>query len=849
MTRSVSTGIPRYPSITESVWTIARATPHATAVCQGDQVTTYACLLAGAERVRRALREADLEPGSVVAVGARWRSPGLVAAMIGTLAARCVLLMIDAELADERSATIARLARARHIVWAGRRGLPAWARELPHTIADAVCDAADAAHPPVEWTFDGPANRDPAYVFFTSGSTGTPKGVLGAHDGLAHFIAWQRNTFDARPSDRCAALTRVSFDVMLRDVFLPLSTGACLLLPEERDARPDHVLSWLRESEATWVHLVPSLTRLWLESAGQRESLPRLRATFFAGERLTDSLVRAWRAVAPHSAIMNLYGPTETTLAKCCAIVGQDLVPGVQPVGTPLPYTQVFATSPDGGACPPDVSGELVIRTPFRTLGYLEGTAPRTADSSASCFRVNPATGDPDDLLYHTGDLGVVRCDGSVEVLGRIDDQIKLHGVRIEPAEIEHVLIAHCGLRDAVVVLLEGSGEQPRLAAFVVAGDRAPTPSEIRGAVAPFLPRAMIPSEYVYIDAVPLTANGKRDRRSLQARANAERRATRIETTPADADLVSRIVAAWRAALGRDDVGPADDVFTLGATSVVALTVAAKLSVELARDIPVGAIIARPTPRDQSEWIQEIEQYLARHAECTGVRYGADRPRIAFAFPPLLGYGLAFAGLASHLTGHALQAFDLPESGDPVASLTTAVRAIDAHGPYEFVGYSAGGNLAFDVAVALEREGARVDRIVMLDSEHRHRPEALDAREVDDIVWGNIENLAGLMRETEQFRAFVRNEYLIERMAAKMRAYLRYESTTANTGRTSADIHYVHSDDREPCVTWRASTTGEFMVHRGRGRHVEMTLPENAEHNGRLLDHILRNHSSGGAAS
>ncbi|HVX40329.1 MAG TPA: AMP-binding protein [Gemmatimonadaceae bacterium] len=833
---------PEYPTVVETVVGQAAAAPDAAAIEQGPRVTTYAALVASAGEVRRALLGTGLEPGAVVAVGGRGRSPGLIAAMLGTLAARGVLLMIDAEFPGDRAALLAQRARARHVLWVGRRGLPAWARAMPHTIVPAECENAsvdDAIADARGWS-GAAGRRDPAYIFFTSGSTGAPKGVLGAHHGLAHFIAWQRAAFGASPSDRCAALTRVSFDVMLRDVFLPITSGACLLLPGPMDEQPDRVLPWLRSTRATWVHVVPSLASLWMEATAPDVIVPRLRATFFAGERLADAVVRRWRHVAPASAIMNLYGPTETTLAKCCAVIGGEPEPGVQPVGTPLPFTEILILDERGERCSAGVVGEIAIRTPFRTLGYVEATSS-AADSAR--FQVNPITGDPEDVLYLTGDLGMLRPDGQLEVRGRADDQIKLHGVRIEPGEIERMLISVCELRDAVVALAAGPDGRPRLTAYVVPGARTPTPASMRAALAERLPRAMVPSAYAYIAAVPLNANGKRDRRAVPGMASdaapAEGRRAATTTATAEGTSESRVVDVWRAALARPELDLDDDVFAHGATSVIALAVAARLGVEFRRDVPVGAILNRPTPRGQAAWLREVDDYLARHAEGAGIRYCPHRPSLAFAFPPLLGYGLAFAELASHLTRHAVHAFDLPEADDPVARLAGAVRAIDPHGPYTFLGYSAGGNLAFDVAVALERDGARVDRVVMLDAERRERPDALSDAEIDEIVWGNIENLAGLMRETEQFRDFARNEFLMDRMSQKMRAFLRYESATANLGRTNADVAFVHSTDREPCVRWRESTTGAFTVHAGSGGHLEMTLPPHAERNGRLLDQIL----------
>jgi non-ribosomal peptide synthetase component F len=225
---------------------------------------------------------------------------------------------------------------------------------------------------------------EPAYLFFTSGTTGRPKGIRGTHGGLAHFLAWQRATFALAPDDRIAQLTSLSFDVVLRDLFLALTSGAALCLPPP-DLEPAHPWPWFAAAGVTRLHAVPALAALWLDRAAV--PLPRLRTVFFAGEPLPAALVQRWRAVAgPGHEIINLYGPTETTLAKCWYRVPDPPPPGVQPVGQPLPEAEVFVLDEAGRPCADGVAGELVIRTPHRTLGYLDdaaGSRPRLRSESA----------------------------------------------------------------------------------------------------------------------------------------------------------------------------------------------------------------------------------------------------------------------------------------------------------------------------------------------------------------------------------------------------------------------------------------------------------------------------------
>ena len=314
-----------------------------------------------------------------------------------------------------------------------------------------MASAAEAAPlPPIH-------GEDAAYIFFTSGSTGVPKGVLGCHKGLSHFLHWQRQTFDIGPRDRVAQLTSLSFDVLLRDVFLPLTSGGMLCLPEEGDQA--HVLAWLAREGVTVVHAVPTLLQTWLTQESTGVDLGNLRWLFLAGEPLSGALVQAWRGRFPGGAeVVNLYGPTETTLVKCFHRVIGELQPGLQPVGMALPQTQALVLNATGQLCGIGELGEVVLRTPFRTLGYVNAPEEMRRHFVPNPFR----EGDPSDLLYYTGDRGRYRPDGSLDLLGRLDDQVKIRGVRVEPGEVKAVLEEHpavqacfvMGRKDAMATIL-----------------------------------------------------------------------------------------------------------------------------------------------------------------------------------------------------------------------------------------------------------------------------------------------------------------------------------------------------------------------------------------------------------
>jgi amino acid adenylation domain-containing protein/FkbM family methyltransferase len=445
--------------------------PDHPAVEQGGRRWSYAELAERADAVAGALVARGLERGDVVAVSGD-RSFGTVAAMLGVLASGGVLLTLDRSLPVQRQQVMLAEACARQTVYVGEeRPEDAWllGQAGAPLAVDAATGGVDAA--PAGALAD-PAPGDPAYLFFTSGTTGTPKGVLGRHQGLSHFLQWQRETFEVGPQDRSAQLTGLSFDVVLRDIFLPLSSGATLCLPEPGAAVGSAaLLQWLDRSRISLLHTVPSLAQTWLANLPAGVALQSLRWVFFAGEPLQAALVERWRAAFPLSGRQaNLYGPTETTLAKCCYQLPETLAPGVQPVGHPLPGAQALVLN-GHQLCGVGEVGQVVIRTPFRSLGYVN--AP---EEQRRRFVPNPFRRDPEDIVYETGDRGRYRADGTLELLGRIDQQVKINGVRIEIGEIEAALASHPDITGAAVAARVDASGAKQLVGYVVPSKlRAPS--------------------------------------------------------------------------------------------------------------------------------------------------------------------------------------------------------------------------------------------------------------------------------------------------------------------------------------------------------------------------------------
>ncbi|HEX4913923.1 MAG TPA: non-ribosomal peptide synthetase, partial [Vicinamibacterales bacterium] len=579
---------PDVPLVWQAFATQSMEEPDRVALQIGRRQCSYHELLDRAVMVARTMVMAGVRPEEVVALSG---TPGieLMAAVLGILRVRGVLLLLDPKLPLERRRVMLREGSVRHLVLVDREADESLAEAAGITSvihAEGVAQVGalrDTCLP------RAPEPDDPAYLFFTSGTTGVPKAVLGTHKGLGHFVQWQRQTFGVTPADRVAQLTGLSFDVILREFFLPLTSGATLCLRPFDDLSADAVLSWLDTERITTLHTVPTLAQSWLAGADGRV-LPSVARTFFAGEPLPGAVVRRWRALCPNSEVINLYGPTETTLAKCSYRVPAEVSDAVQPVGQAMANAQALVLTPARKLCGVGERGEIAIRTPFRTLGYRN--AP---EEHAKRFVRNPFTTTASDLIYLTGDEGRYRADGTIEILGRVDDQVKLRGARIELGEIVAALCAHDDVAQAAVIV-HGSGADAVLVAFVVPSRSDFNLELLRAFVRGRLPEYMVPSIFIPLDEMPTTANGKVDKRKLPTPDLNNRSTVAAYEAPAT-PIEEEIASVWRDLLKLERVGALDNFFDLGGHSLLATQLISRLRPLFDVDLPLRTVFDAPTVR------------------------------------------------------------------------------------------------------------------------------------------------------------------------------------------------------------------------------------------------------------
>lgn len=553
----------------------AARTPDRTAVTAADGTAlSYAELDARANRTARALRAGGVAPGDRVAVLLE-RGPHLLPALLGVLKSGAAYVPVDPGYPAERIAFLLRDCGARAVLTAPGSPAPDVPAEVPVLRADLLAATGSAEPLPSAAT-----SRDLAYVIYTSGSTGRPKGVMVEHHSVVNRLAWMQERYAIGAGDVLLQKTPVSFDVSVWELFWWAVEGAELaLLPPGGERDPRTILGTVAARGVTALHFVPSMLGPFLDllesSPELRAEAATLRRVFCSGEALPPARVEQFARIlgsAPEGPLLvNLYGPTEATVDvsyhDCPAVAGQPV--RRVPIGRPVANTSLYVLDPYGQPQPVGVPGELCIGGVQVARGYL-GRPELTAEK----FTDDPFR--PGGRMYRTGDLARLLADGRVEYLGRIDGQVKIRGNRVELGEVQNALASLPGVRDAVVVDHRSDDRGTFLAGYYVA-DEAVDPVRLRAELAGSLPEFMIPAHFARIDAVPLTPNGKADRRALpapSAAGGAGPLGPRPYTAPRDA-VEEALAAVWAEVLGTGRVGVHDDYFALGGDSILMLRVRA----------------------------------------------------------------------------------------------------------------------------------------------------------------------------------------------------------------------------------------------------------------------------------
>ena len=541
----------------------AARTPAATAVACGAQRLTYRELDRRANQLAHRLRRLGVGPESRVMICAE-RSLDLPVAILGTLKAGGAFVPVDPAHPDQRLELLAQDSGAAVLLTqAGLAGRLAGA-PCPRLCLDA--EWGEIAAEPPEAPLHRASPSDLAYLIYTSGSTGAPKAVLVEHGNLAATLAATRELFGGEPGDRAPVLASAAFDIFLFELFQPLLCGGtALLVPLQPAPDVDELLELL--AGAAWFHAVPSLMRQIVDQAAARpHGFPVLRRVFVGGDAVPAELLADLARVFPRARVQVLYGPTEAAIVCAGHAVPRGQRQPRALVGRPFPGTVLRLADAAGREVPVGVAGELWIGGAAVGRGYLNQPQP----TAERFVRRGEAR------YFRSGDRMRYLADGNLEFLGRLDQQVKVRGFRVELPEIEAVLGSLPRVGAAAVVALADRGREKRLVAYVVAkAGAAPAAGELRAALKERVPEYMIPSAFVMLPALPLTATGKVDRAALPAPSQ-ERPALAGSYLPPRNATEERLAAIWSEALGIESVGIEDNFFELGGDSILSIQVVSR---------------------------------------------------------------------------------------------------------------------------------------------------------------------------------------------------------------------------------------------------------------------------------
>ncbi|HJR08158.1 MAG TPA: amino acid adenylation domain-containing protein [Pyrinomonadaceae bacterium] len=709
----------------------AARTPEQIAVISDDEQLSYAELDAQSDKLADYL--CDLGVAPEVAVGVCLpRSAGMVVALLGILKAGGVYVPLDPHHPRERLAFMLEDAAAPLLLTE---------RRLAHLFdADArkvVCMDADRdnpAHGVGKSARRAPSPDNAAYIIYTSGSTGGPKGVPVPHRALVNHNRAVSSYYELDARDRVLQFSSLTFDVAAEELFPTLLCGATVVLRNEDVSRSiAEFKRFVRKHRVTVANLPTPFWHEWMAAmSGGERSLPEtLRLVVIGSDRASVDHYLTWqREVGERVRLVNAYGPTEATITATAYTAewqGDDIraVDSV-PIGRPLANMEIYLLDAQLQPVPVGVAGEIYIGGAGLARGYL-----KRPGLTAERFIPHPFARTTGARLYQTGDIGRYLPDGTLKIIGRADEQVKVRGYRIELSEIEAVLGTHPAIKETVVLASENAAGDRRVVAYVVADqtESALSVNDLRDYMKERLPEYMIPAVFVLLDELPLTTNGKVNRRALPAPDLERAEAGDAFVAPRDF-LEQPLIKIWEEVLGVKPIGVADNFFDLGGHSLLALRLMGEIQKQFGRELPLAILFEQPTVEHLAKALHQQFETLPHSPLVPLQPQGSRRP--LFFVHVGSGQVLCYLELAKQLGTdqpfYGLQDTSLymPNASDnsmpdiPIEKMAAyyieSLRAVQPEGPYLLGGWSFGGLVAYEMAVQLSERGEEVPLLFLLDT-------------------------------------------------------------------------------------------------------------------------------------
>jgi amino acid adenylation domain-containing protein len=692
----------------------AKQYPDKVAVKFHGRNLTYKSLQESSNKLAKLLIDNNVITGNIVAI-ALDRSPEMIISLLAVLKSGAAYVPLDPEYPKDRIEFMLEDSSAKVLLTSKKYQNHFLSAATELLIEDAMEKLPGYSAEAPEIAVSG---EDLAYVLYTSGSTGKPKGVQIRHFNLVNFLLSMQNEPGMNADDKILAVTTISFDIAGLELYLPLICGAQLILTNSETAKDGRLLLDLVKGEnISFMQATPYTWRMMLE-AGWDKFLPL--KILCGGEALPKDLVS--KLTSRSSALWNMYGPTETTIWSTVKLIesAEDIS-----IGKPIANTQVYILDENLNNLTDGTIGEIFIAGDGVALGYLN-----RPDLTAERFIDNPFSKKPGHKMYRTGDLGKFKANGDIQCLGRIDHQVKVRGYRIELEEIEHALLTQPDIKEAVVIAREDTPGDPRLVAYLVLApgaeniDLKTKTYDWHHALMAILPEYMVPDDFVLMPSIPITPNGKTDRKSLP------KPDYRVINREGDyvaprTDIEKQVAEIWEELMGLEKISIFDNFFTLGGRSLVAVQIMARIEKITGKRLPLATLFEHST----------IEQLSLRlNVDAKSITWDSlvpIKPK-GSKMPLYIVHGaglnvLLFNALAMNMDEeqpvYGLQAKGLNGIDEPLdvmeeiaANYISEIVAQNPTGPYALAGYSLGGTIAYEMARQLMAMGKEVKMLAVFDT-------------------------------------------------------------------------------------------------------------------------------------
>ncbi len=699
-----------YPRTVVSEWVEQQAerTPDALALADGEHRYSYAQLNTRANQLADHLISLGVGPDTMVGL-CTTRSWDMVVAMLAIMKAGAAFVPLDSQHPPQRIAMMLEDTEAPVVVV--QRGL---VNNLPPTSAKLLLVDDEA-------NYQNRSDRNPkqragmhnlAYVMFTSGSTGRPKGTMIEHQNLSNFVAWYVGYFELGPQDRSGQQISMGFDLSITELWPQLSSGSSVwIVDDDTRASPQKLRDFIVDNDITVTLLATTMSERVLALDWPQS---KFRAMIAGGSALS-----LYPRPGSHPfRYFDGYGPTETTVLSTCGLVPAVAPDAPQPerppsIGKPLANTQIYILDARLQPTPIGVPGQLFIGGDGVTRGYL-----KNPERTAAAFISDPFASAP-ARMYATGDVARWAPDGTIEYLGRNDDQVKVRGFRIELGEVQVALAKHPGLKEVSIKARDDRGEKV-IVAYVIAKEAPPTISELREFLKDHLPGYMIPSYFIFMDAFPLNASGKVDSKRLPGISESVQQ--REHVAPRNT-IELELTKLWASILKVEPVGAKDEFFELGGHSLLLVNLLGQIEVKFGINIPLAAVQNAATVEKMAELIQRGPDAIDDQPLVPIQTKGTKKP--LFMVHALGGDVTSYVeisrGLGNDQPFYGIQSPRPTESSPKgLRELATryiqAIKEVQPEGPYLIGAYCMGGFFAYEMARQLHEANEKVERLILLDS-------------------------------------------------------------------------------------------------------------------------------------